>query len=181
MHVNCEIHYIINHWTGQMAEQTVSELVCGSVQRWHTNGWMHVKWTNKLTYDEPWPPREANQSCVSLFTLNDKTWSTVGSYIIIKPDVNKACGLVSMYPTFGPLSPLVPLTPAFPLFPCGRVCHVFQWGNRKQEGTHARQPHALCMNQCLQWLSEWLLLAISLVISCTHATISAWKFLISTK
>lgn len=79
-----------------------------------------------MTYDEPRPPREASQSCVSLFALNDKTQSAVGSCILIKPDVHKACGLVSIYPTFGPLSPLVPLTPAFPRFPCGQVGHVFQ-------------------------------------------------------
>lgn len=80
---------------------------------------MDIKGTNKWTYDEPWPPREANLSCVSLFALNDKIQSTVCSYI--KPDTQKACILVSMYPTFGPLSPLVPLTPAFPRFPCGQV------------------------------------------------------------
>lgn len=97
------------------------------------DNWMDVKWTNKLTYDETWPPREAVCSCVSLFTLNDPKQPTVGSHIIIKWGAHKAWCLYPTYPTFGPRSPRIPLTPAFPRFPWQWVCSVCQWGNNMKQ------------------------------------------------
>lgn len=109
------------------------------------NEYMDVKWQNTLTYNEPWPPGEANLSCVSLFALNDKTQSTVCSYIIIKPDSLSLwlCFHISYLWSSVPSGASDSGLPPFPLW-TSFLC--FSMRQQKAKGGHTKQPNVLCMN-----------------------------------
>lgn len=99
-----------------------------------------------MTYDESWPPRDACQTCVSLFTLNDKTQSTVINH-------NQTRSTQSLRPCFqiphlwssvssGRSDSCLPPFPLQTSSPC------FSMRQQKAKRRHTKQPNVLCIYIC---------------------------------